>query len=477
MSTQANLSSPPPGSPSHAGRLRTDLEQDAAATCAELLRFIDESPTPFHAAASAAGRLAALGFRPLVPEESWRELTPGGYYLLLGEGTLVAFVLPEIKEKAGGRGFRGFRIVGAHTDSPNLRLKPRPVYEKHGYVQLGVEVYGSPLLNSWLDRDLLLAGRVIVREADGRLSRRLVQLERPILRVPQLAIHLDREVNEKGLVLNRQEHLPPVLGLSGGKHDAELVIGLCAKALSVSPADIVTTELMLHDSLPSTRAGLHDELIFAPRLDNLGSSHAGLSALARAAKHLDHDAGVVPLLALFDHEEIGSATAYGAGAPLLPHILERIAAYLGARSGADAGGREAYLRALAGSLVASADMAHAVHPNYPDRHEVHHRPVLNGGPVIKVNANQRYATCARTSALFSELCRRASVPVQHYSHRTDLPCGSTIGPITSTLLSVPTVDVGSPMLSMHSARELAGAQDPELMARVLTRFLICADSV
>lgn len=469
MSTQANLSSDSPGTPPHAGLARTALEQDGAATCADLLRFIDESPTPFHAAASASARFAAAGFKPLHLEDSWRELVPGGYYVVTGDGTALGFVLPDL----GRRALRGFRIVGAHTDSPNLRLKPHAVYEKHGYVQLGVEVYGSPLLNSWLDRDLLLSGRVIVRGEDDKLTRRLVRLSRPVLRVPQLAIHLDREVNEKGLVLNRQEHLPPVLGL--GKGGAALITELCAQALGVAVDKIAGTEMMLHDSLPSVRAGLNDELIFAPRLDNLGSSHAALSALTRAAGNLDAASGVVPLVALFDHEEIGSATAYGAGSPLLPHVIERIA--LALTGATDDGGREAYQRALVGSLVASADMAHAVHPNYPERHELHHRPVLNGGPVIKVNANQRYATCGRTSALFSELCRRAGVPVQHYSHRTDLPCGSTIGPITATLLGVPTVDVGSPMLSMHSVRELAGAEDPELMTRVLTRFLLCADSI
>jgi aspartyl aminopeptidase len=477
MSTQANLPSDPPGTSSLAGAPRGTLEQDAAATCSDLLRFIDESPTPFHAAASAAARLVAAGFRELHAEASWRDLAPGGYYLLSGDGTLVAFVLPELRRDSSG--LRGFRIVGAHTDSPNLRLKPRAVYEKHGYVQLGVEVYGSPLLNSWLDRDLQLAGRVIVREADGRMVRRLVRLVRPLVRVAQLAIHLDREVNEKGLLLNRQEHLPPLLGLADGKAGPERMIELCAQALSIDPGSIVNTELMLHDSQPSTRAGLNDELIFAPRLDNLGSSHAALSALLRAAKNLDDETGVVPLVALFDHEEIGSSTAYGAGSPLLPNILERIVLSL-ADKGGEAGGpgdREAYHRALAGSVVVSADMAHAVHPNYPDRHEVNHRPVLNGGPVIKVNANQRYATCGRTSALFTELCRRAKVPVQNYSHRTDLACGSTIGPITSTLLAVPTVDVGSPMLSMHSARELAGAEDPELMARVLSRFLLFPDTI
>jgi aspartyl aminopeptidase len=227
---------------------------------------------------------------------------------------------------------------------------------------------------------------------------------------------------------------------------------------------------MLHDALPPTRAGLNDEFVLAPRLDNLGMSHAALLALTRAAGQQDADAGLVPLVALFDHEEVGSSSAYGAQAPILPTILERIVLACG-------GDRERYHQAIAGSLCVSADMAHAVHPNYPDRHEANHRPILNGGPVIKTNAQQRYATCARTAALFQELCRRADVPVQHYAHRTDLPCGSTIGPITATLLGIPTVDVGNSMLSMHSAREMAGSEDPELMTRVMARFFTWPDPV
>jgi aspartyl aminopeptidase len=447
-------------------------DKTSLATCAELLSFIDASPTPFHAAAEAAARLR--GFTELRPDQSWAELGPGSYFVPVGDGTLVAFVLPATG-RGPGQGLRGFRIVGAHTDSPNLRLKPRPAYEKAGYLQLGVEVYGGALLNSWLDRDLRLAGRVVYREAGGGLRRGLVRLEQPIVRVPQLAIHLDRDVNDKGLVLNRQEHLAPILGLftsgrsrTGG--DQALLHELCAQALGIDTAAVVTTELMLHDAQASTRAGLAEELVLAPRLDNLAMSHAAVLALGRAGESVDPDAGLVPLIALFDHEEVGSNSAYGAQAPILPSILERIVLATG-------GDRERYHQVLAGSLCVSTDMAHAVHPNYLDRHEANHRPVLNGGPVIKSNAQQRYATCARTAALFQELCRRAEVPVQHYAHRTDLPCGSTIGPITATLLGIPTVDVGSAMLSMHSARELAGSADPELMTRALCQFFGWADAI
>lgn len=481
--------------------MSTQTEPGAASmsepeTCADLLSFIDASPTPFHAVASAAARLAARGFHELQPAESWAELGPGRYFVPVGDGAIVAFALPAGPGSGRRSGLRGFRIVGAHTDSPNLRLKPRAPYHKAGYLQLGVEVYGGALLNSWLDRDLLLAGRVIYRDGAGALVRRLVRLPQPLVRVPQLAIHLDREVNEKGLLLNRQEHLAPIIGLTGsgltgssvtggapGSHgpdghrgrerpagDLGLLHELCAQALGIEPAAILTTELMLHDAQPATRAGLAQELVFAPRLDNLAMSHAGVLALGRAAAQLDPEAGLVPLLALFDHEEVGSNSAYGAQAPILPTILERLVLATG-------GDRERYHQAIAGSLCVSADMAHAAHPNYLDRHEAHHRPVLNGGPVVKSNAQQRYATCARTAALFQELCRRAEVPVQHYAHRTDLPCGSTIGPITATLLGIPTVDVGNPMLSMHSVRELGGSADPELMTRALTGFFSWPDPV
>lgn len=448
-----------------------------AVTCEDLLCFIRDSPTPFHAVQSALDRLRAAGFQALSPQAAWPRLAPGGYYVCVGDSTLVAFLVPPHGAQAEPH---GFRIIGAHTDSPNLRLKPRAAYEKQGYLQLGVEVYGGALLNSWLDRDLYIAGRVVVRGADGGLQRRLLRLAEPLVRVAQLAIHLDREVTEKGLLLNRQEHLAPIVGLLGGPAGRSgrgpgdgsaatadgVFAGLLARALDVPPEAIVSTDLMLADSLAPRRGGLGDELIYAPRLDNLGMSHAALLALLRAATR-PSEHRVMPLIALFDHEEVGSNSAYGAQAPILPVLLERIVA----ATCPEGDRRESYLRALAGSLCVSADMAHAVHPNYADRHEPQHRPRLNGGPVIKHNAQQRYATCGRTAALFADLCARADVPVQHYVHRTDLPCGSTIGPITATLLAIPTVDVGSAMLSMHSARECAGASDPEQMVRVMTQFL------
>ena len=428
---------------------------------ADLLAFLGDSPTPFHAVTNATARLAAAGFRPIAETDDWSSLTPGGYSFVHGGSSVLAFVIPEGKRVAG------FRIVGAHTDSPNLRLKPIPEYKKEGYAQLGVEVYGGVLLNSWLDRDLSLAGRVFVSDNAGgaRVESRLVRFTRPMLRVAQLAIHLDRDVNDKGVVLNKQDHLAPIFGLDGdGAKDLRAML---AEELGIAGDRIVGSDLMLYDVVAPTLGGRSAEMIFSARLDNLAMSHAAIRAIVDATPAAA--AGdVVPVAALFDHEEIGSETAYGAQSAFLPRALERIVLGRG-------GSREDYHRSLAGSLCVSADMAHAVHPNYESRHESRHKPLLNGGPVIKINSQQRYATSGATAALFRDLCARVEVPVQHYAHRTDLPCGSTIGPIASTLLGIRTVDVGNPMLSMHSIRELGGAKDPAMMTRVLTSFYGCAD--
>lgn len=420
----------------------------------DLLAFLGESPTPFHAVESAARRLRAAGFRTLQEDDAWEDLAPGGYVFAHGGSSLLAFVIPDAKKRVAG-----FRIVGAHTDSPNLRLKPQPEYTKEGYAQLGVEVYGGVLLNSWLDRDLSLAGRVFVRAGAG-VEPRLVRFTRPMLRVAQLAIHLDREVNEKGLKLDRQDHLAPIFGLAS--KDAPDLGAMLAAELGVAKDAIVGSDLMLYDVVPPTLGGRDGELLFSARLDNLAMSHAAVRALLEAPPTDD----IVPVAALFDHEEVGSESAYGAHSGFLPRALERIVSGRG-------GSREHFHRALAGSLCVSADMAHAVHPNYASRHEERHKPTLGGGPVIKVNSQQRYATSGETAALFRDLCKTAEVPVQHYAHRTDLPCGSTIGPIASTLLGIRTVDVGNPMLSMHSIRELASAKDPAMMTRVMTAFYAC----
>ena len=422
--------------------------QDATRSLATL---IDASPTPFHAVTEAARRLEEGGFTRLREEDRWSLAAGGKHYVVRNGSSLVAFVVGSQAPAEAG-----FRLVGAHTDSPNLRLKPHPATAKEGYLQLGVEVYGGALLATWFDRDLSLAGRVFF---EGEAEPRLLNLERPVCRIPHLAIHLDPEVNEKGFKINRQTQLPPVLGLSDPAREPGWFDDLLRAELGVD-RPVLAFELMLHDVVPSCVSGLEGEFLHAPRLDNLASCHAALTALRSSAERgpAERTWGV----ALYDHEEVGSASAEGADSPFLQAILERITRAMG-------GSFEDTHRALARSLFVSADMAHAVHPNYSDRHEPQHLPRMNAGPVIKINANQRYATNAATAAAFARYAQEVDVPVQRFVTRTDLRCGSTIGPITASRLGIPTVDVGNPMLSMHSIREMCGTRDQDSMIRVLER--------
>lgn len=423
-------------------------------TTLDLLDFIAASPTPHHCVAEARRRAAEAGFVALDEAEDWKLEAGRGYTVERG-GALVAFRIgTEAPSEAG------FRIVGAHTDSPNLRIKPQPDFGKEGYLQLGVETYGGLLQYTWLDRDLGLAGRVMLKgEGAGIIEPRLVRIDRPLLRIASLAIHLDREVNKKGLNLNEQNHLPPLLGLAQDP-TVDGLESLLAEELGTEAQRILSWDLSLMDVVPPSVGGLRGEFIFAPRLDNQASSHAALAALLRAP-----GAKATQMVCLFDHEEVGSGSTAGAAGSLAENILERLAELEG--PGAKAG---ALPRAIARSWQVSADMAHAVHPNFTDKHEPQHMPRLNAGPVIKINSQQRYATDAEGAALFESLCQDADVPVQKFVNRTDLACGSTIGPISSARLGVRTVDVGNPMLSMHSIREQGGAEDPERMTAVLARF-------
>jgi len=415
-----------------------------------LLAFIDAAPSPFHACAEVAGWLDAAGFVGLDESAGW-PVAAGRHFVQRG-GSLVAW-----STEAAAGPTTPFRIVGAHTDSPNLRIKPQPDLTRAGWQLLGVEPYGGPLLNSWLDRDLGLSGRVAVRSGRG-VDERLLKVDEPLLRLPQLAVHLDRDVNEKGLQLNRQQHLTPVWGVGGTPGDfAEFL----ASTLKVARADVLGWDVMTHDLTPSCRIGLARELVSAPRLDNLGTTYAGARALLRA---VEEDAEVVPVLVLFDHEEVGSVSERGAMSSLLPAVLERLVGTLG-------GDRTDLLRALSRSICASGDMAHATHPNYPERHEPQHQIAVNAGPVLKVNSNLRYATDAPGAAAFRLACDQAGVPLQKFVTRSDLPCGSTVGPITAARLGVTTVDVGQAMLAMHSARELCGADDPAMYVAALAAFL------
>jgi len=417
---------------------------------ADLCSFIDASPSPFHVTETVASRLEAGGFRRLREVDAW-PAAQGRYYVVRG-GSLVAW------SNEGAEGAAApFRIVGGHTDSPNLRVKQHPDLSRAGWQLVGVEPYGGVLLNSWLDRDLGLSGRVTVR-ADGGTRSQLVLVDRPVLRVPQLAIHLDREVGTTGLKLNPQQHLAAVWGVGTSP---EPFAGFLAEELGVEAADVLGWELMTHDLAPSRVVGRDGDLVSAPRMDNQVTCFAGTTALLQ---EVAEPSGTVRVLALFDHEEVGSVSDRGAASPLLETVLERIVLAAG-------GAREDLHRALAGSVVASGDMAHATHPNYVEKHEPQHQIAVNGGPVLKVHPNLRYATDAPGAAAFALACEQAGVPLQRYEHRADLPCGSTVGPITAGGLGVTTVDVGAPQLAMHSARELCGAQDPGMYVASLAAFL------
>jgi aspartyl aminopeptidase len=424
----------------------------------DLLAFIDASPTPYHAIAEASRRLAGAGFRECSESELW-SLSPGDRRMVVRNGgSLVAFEIGSDSPVDAG-----FRIVGAHSDSPNLRAKPRADVAAHGYRQLAIEPYGGVLLHTWLDRDLSLAGRVTLRDGGGARTV-LIDFARPLVRIPSLAIHLNREIRESGLKLNAETQVIPVLGLDGAPSLAALVATeLRAQHVAdVSPEQILAHDLMLYDTQRSSALGADGAFLVAPRLDNLASCHAGVSALLRAA-----GAGIARVtraIVLYDHEEVGSQSAQGAAGTFLLESLERIVA------GFKGGEPQGFPRARARSLVVSADMAHGVHPNFPEKHDAGHRPVLGRGPVIKTNVNQSYASDATTAGMFAALCAQVGVTPQQFTPRNDGPCGSTIGPITAARTGIPTVDVGNPMLSMHSCREMAGAADVEPMIRVLQAF-------
>ncbi|WP_367321916.1 M18 family aminopeptidase [Streptomyces sp. HUAS ZL42] len=417
----------------------------------DLMSFLAASPSPYHAVANAAERLEKAGFRQVAETDAW-DGTSGGKYVIRG-GAIVAWYVPE-----GAAPHTPFRIIGAHTDSPNLRVKPLPDSGAHGWRQVAVEIYGGPLLNSWLDRDLGLAGRLTLR--DG--STRLVNVDRPLLRVPQLAVHLDRSVNTEGLKLDKQRHLQPVWGLGNDVRDGDLIAFL-EETAGIPAGEVAGWDLMVHSVEPPAYLGRDKELVAAPRMDNLLSVHAAAAALAAVATS---GAGLpyVPVLAAFDHEENGSQSDTGADGPLLGSVLERSVFARG-------GSYEDRARAFAGTVCLSSDTGHAVHPNYAERHDPTHHPRVNGGPILKVNVNNRYATDGSGRAAFAAACEKADVPFQSFVSNNSMPCGTTIGPITAARHGIRTVDIGVAILSMHSARELCGAADPFLLANTLVAFL------
>ncbi|HEY3327414.1 MAG TPA: M18 family aminopeptidase [Novimethylophilus sp.] len=427
------------------------ISAETRAQAQDLIDFIDASPSPWHAVNSVEQRLLVRGFTRLHEAQRWQLKAGSRYFVVRGGSSIIAFTLGQ-KPLAE----TGFRIIGAHTDSPGLRLKPKAAHGGEGVVRLGVEVYGGPILATFTDRDLSLAGRVNVRTAEG-FGTRLLRFDTPLVRLPNLAIHMNREVNEQGLKLHKQNELPLILGLSqDGAKAGDQFLGLIAGELGVDAKDILTSEFNVFDTQKGAFWGADQEFIADSQLDNLASCHAALTVLLAT-----ESPAATCVCALFDHEEVGSGSAVGAGGSFIEDVLERIAA----NTGID---EEARHCASARSFFISADMAHAWHPNFPAAYEPNHKVMVNAGPVIKTNANQRYSTGADTSARFIALCEKAGVPFQQYAHRTDLGCGSTIGPIVASRLGMASIDVGSPMWAMHSLRESAGVMDHGYMIAALT---------
>jgi len=416
-----------------------------------LLEFIDSSPTPFHAVLTMVETLEQAGFSELKEADVWGDLPPGKYFVSRNSSSIIAFI-----KTAQHLAETGFAMVGAHTDSPCLKIKPRPGRVANGLWQLGVEVYGGALLNPWFDRDLSLAGRVSYLDKQQQLQHALVNFIKPMAVIPSLAIHLDREVNQSRSI-NPQLHLPPVIMQTEPGETPDFRALLEQQLSSQYPdrtiGQVLDYEISLYDTQPAALTGLNDDFISAARLDNLLSCYTGLQAL------LASDSNQPAMLICTDHEEVGSMSTAGAQGNFLQSVLQRLAP-----------AAEDFQRMVEHSWMISADNAHGIHPNYADRHDASHGPLLNQGPVIKTNANQRYATNSETSARFRQICQQADVPLQDFVVRTDMACGSTIGPLTAAQIGVKTLDIGVPTFAMHSIREMAGSQDGWHLYRALKNF-------
>lgn len=417
-------------------------------TTKDFLDFIAASPSSYHAAEEVARQLTEAGFSRQEENEEW-SAEPGGHVMVRG-GAVMAWYVPE-----GASPESGFRIIGSHTDSPGLALKPTPDFDSAGWQQVAVEVYGGVLLHSWFDRELTVGGQVLTK--DG--ARHLVNTG-PLLRLPSLAIHLYRKDEFKP---DRQRHMQPVLSVGTPETS---VMGVIGNQLGIEPDDIASFNLITADAQRGEIFGAGEKLIAAGRMDNLSSVHASLRAMVGVASSSTAPNNQdILVMAAFDHEEVGSSSRYGAGGPILGDVLTRTARALGANE-------EQRFQMFARSSCVSADAAHSVHPNYADKHDPTHHPIIGQGPVTKINGNQRYASDAVTVNLWEDACRRAGVPYQRFVGNNDVPCGSTIGPISATRLGIPTVDVGVPMLSMHSARELVGERDQLWLGQALEAYLV-----
>ncbi len=423
-----------------------------------LLDFIDASPSPWHVVSTIETQLAAQtpAWERLDETAKWNLLPGGRYYVVRDDSSIVLFIQGQ-KPQAE----TGFKIIGAHTDSPGLRIKPNAASATDGLLRLGVEVYGGPILATFTDRDLSLAGRIVYKNDLDRIASVLVKFDQPLLRLPNLAIHMNRAVNEEGLKLQKQIELPLILSaLAGEQLPQAYFSALLQQQSGIAATRILSWDLAAYDTQKGTFWGAESEFYADSQLDNLASCHAALQALLDNTVMQPDSTRVC---ALFDHEEIGSQSNKGAEGSFLPDVLQRIAS-------ATATGSEDYARTMAKSFMISADMAHAYQPNFPNAYDPDHKVIVNKGPVIKVNANHRYSSESVSAAMFADWCEQAGVPYQKYSHRCDLPCGSTIGPITSARLGIRSIDVGNPMWAMHSIRESAGVLDHDYMIRVMKRF-------
>ncbi len=416
----------------------------------DLIQFLNESTTPYHAVAVAINRLKHAGFTPLDEADAWQVETGGRYFFTRRDASVVAFIMGNTPVENAG-----MRIVGAHTDSPTLKVKPRPERNNLGYAQVGVEMYGGVLLHPWFDRNLSLAGRVTVRHG-VTLKNYLVDFRKPLAVIPSLAIHLDRTVNE-GRAVNPEEHIRPVFTQESPFSIRHLVSEqLARQQVMIPPTDVLEYDLNFYDIQPACQTGLCDEFVSGARLDNLLSCHGGLQAFIATA---DEDCLSTRVLALFDHEEVGSTSDIGANSNMLPNLFERLT-----------GSVESRHRAVARSTLLSVDGAHGIHPNYPQKHDQSHGPRLNQGPVIKTDANQSYATSSTTASLMHLLAAEAQIPLQSFVTRADMRCGSTIGPMSAAKLGIATADLGLAMFAMHSIREMAGARDVDYLDALLRAF-------
>ncbi|KAF8815788.1 aspartyl aminopeptidase [Phlegmacium glaucopus] len=451
------------------------------------LKFVNASPTPFHAVHNASIHLEKAGFLKIRETDGWEKVVkPGGkYYYTRNQAALIAFTLPQNWQHGSG-----LSIVATHVDSPNLRIKPISKRSKSEYLQVGVETYGGGIWHSWLDRDLSIAGRVVISEKSGGFNSKLVKVDQPILRIPSLAIHLDRTVNES-FQFNQQTEFIPILGLiesqlntptatskSDNDKDDNVVnpgpkvassiqenhhpalLALLSSHLSVSPEEIHEFDLSLYDTQPAVLGGINNEFIFSARMDNLVSSFCAVEALADSvtAQYFPTFEGNVNCIALFNHEEVGSVSSSGAESNLVPSLLNRLSPTPASLA-----------QSISRSFLISADMGHALHPNYTSKHEENHKPIINGGIAIKTNAKQRYATDAISAFIVKQLVERKGGKVQEFVARNDMPCGSTVGPFLSKI-GIRTVDVGNPMLSMHSIRETAGSHDVQSAIDLFSAF-------